>query len=50
MPVSDGRPGPGEMTRCVGRYATADAKAKIEAARERARATGSPLWLGVEAC
>lgn len=34
----------------VGRFASAVAKAKIEAARRRAGDYASPLWLGVEAC
>jgi ATP-dependent Clp protease adapter protein ClpS len=34
----------------IGRFSTSVAKSKLEAARARARATGSPLWVGVEAC
>ena len=34
----------------IGRFSTSVARGKVETARGRARATGSPLWLGVEAC
>ena len=34
----------------IGRYARDDARARVEAARARARAGGFPLWVGVEPC
>jgi ATP-dependent Clp protease adaptor protein ClpS len=34
----------------VGRFAAAAARDKVEAARARARASGFPLWVGVEPC